>query len=108
MDQAGEETGFTSYGSSVTVHASGYEVPGLIPGGTRLPKSGTSMAAPGVANLAAKLLTVAPAMTPREVIEVIRQTAERSSDGRRNLIHPKNALAAVEARGKSVRSSSVN
>jgi hypothetical protein len=101
VDQAGEETGFTSYGSSVVVHANGYQVPGLVPGGKTLPKSGTSMAAPGVANLAAKLLTVAPAMTPQQVIDVIRQTAERSSDGRRNLIHPKKALGAVEARGKS-------
>jgi subtilisin family serine protease len=100
VDYAGEETGFTSYGSSVIVHANGYEVPGLVPGGKMLPMSGTSMAAPGVANLAAKLLTVAPNMTPQQVIDVIRRTAERSSDGRRNLIHPKNALAAVELAGE--------
>ena len=101
VDQAGEETAFTSYGSSVVVHANGYEVPGLIPGGHKLPMSGTSMAAPGVANLAAKLLTVAPEMTPEQVIEVIRRTAERTPDGRRNLIHPKNALAAVQAGAKA-------
>ncbi|HYI97450.1 MAG TPA: S8 family serine peptidase [Bryobacteraceae bacterium] len=97
VDQAGEETNFTSYGSSVIVHANGYQVPGLVPGGHKLPMSGTSMAAPGVANLAAKILTVASEMTPQQVIEVIRRTAERSSDGRRNLIHPKNALAAVQS-----------
>ena len=103
VDQAGEETGFTSYGSSVIVHANGYEVRGLVPGGHKLPMSGTSMAAPGVANLAAKLLTVAPEMTPQQVIEVIRRTAERTPDGRRNLIHPKNALAAVQARSQGGR-----
>jgi hypothetical protein len=96
VDQAGEETGFTSYGSSVVVHANGYEVPGMVPGGHKLPMSGTSMAAPGVANLAVKILTVAPQMAPQQVIEVIRSTAERTPDGRRNLMHPKNALAAVQ------------
>ena len=108
VDQAGEETSFTSYGSSVIVHANGYEVRSLVPGGHKLPMSGTSMAAPGVANLAAKLLTVAPEMTPQQVIEVIRRTAERTPDGRRNLIHPKNALAAVQAKAKAVGSSSQN
>ena len=55
------------------------------------------MAAPQVANLAAKLLTVQPGLTPTELIKLIVDTAERTADGRRILIHPKNALA--RARG---------
>jgi subtilisin family serine protease len=55
------------------------------------------MAAPQVANLAAKLLVVNPKLKPAEVIDVIVKTGERSSDGRRNLIHPKKAVAAAQA-----------
>jgi hypothetical protein len=36
---------------------------------------------------------VNPKLTPAEVIALIRQTADKSEDGRRNLIHPKKALA---------------
>ena len=55
------------------------------------------MASPQVANLAAKLLVVNPKLKPAELIDIIVKTAERSADGRRNLIHPKKALAAAQA-----------
>jgi hypothetical protein len=48
-----------------------------------------------VANLAAKLLVVNPKLKPPEVIDVVVKTAERSADGRRNLVHPRKALAAA-------------
>jgi subtilisin family serine protease len=94
VDMSGETT-FSSYGPTVAVHANGYEVESYIPGGTRLKMSGTSMAAPNVGNLAAKILAVSPKLTPPEAIALIRQTAEKSANGRLNLIHPKNALAAA-------------
>ena len=95
VDLAGDEAGFTSYGPTVQAHANGYQVDSFIPGGERVAFSGTSMAAPQVANLAAKLLAVKPTLTPTELIKLIVSTAERSADGRRVLIHPKNALARV-------------
>jgi hypothetical protein len=95
VDQAGDEAGFTSYGTMVKVHANGYQVESYLPGGARVALSGTSMAAPQVANLASKLLAVDPKLTPQQVIKVIVDTAERTPDGRRNLIHPKKAVAAV-------------
>jgi subtilisin family serine protease len=95
VDKAGEETSFTSYGPTVRLHANGYQVESFVPGGKRLAFSGTSMAAPQVANLAAKLLAVKPSLTPAQAIEIMRDTAERSEDGRRNLIHPARALAAA-------------
>src|SRR5262249_12025340 len=58
VDKAGDEAAFTSYGPTVVVNANGYEVESYIPGGDRLKMSGTSMASPNVANLAAKVLTV--------------------------------------------------
>jgi subtilisin family serine protease len=95
VDRAGDEASFTSYGPTVVVDANGYEVESYIPGGDRLKFSGTSMASPNVANLAAKILVVNPKLTPPQVIDVIRTTAEKTADGRRNLIDPKKAIAAV-------------
>ncbi len=96
VDKAGDEAPFTSYGPTVVAHANGYEVDSYIPGGDRLKLSGTSMASPNAANLAAKILAVNPKLKPPEVIEIIRKTAEKSQDGRRFLIHPANAVAAAQ------------
>ena len=97
VDRAGDEAPFTSYGPTVKLHANGYQVESFLPGGARVALSGTSMAAPQAANLAAKLLAVNPSLTPEEVIGLMTGSAERSSDGRRILMHPKNALAAAMA-----------
>ena len=98
VDQAGDEAGFTSYGPTVKLHANGYQVESYLPGGTRVALSGTSMAAPQAANLAAKLLAVKPGLTPPQLIQAMVETAEATADGRRRLMHPKKALAAVQAR----------
>ena len=95
VDKAGDEASFTSYGPTVLLHANGYQVDSFVPGGRRIAFSGTSMASPQVANLAAKMLAVKPSLKPAEVIAIIRSTAERTEDGRRTLIHPAKALAAV-------------
>ena len=96
VDQAGDEARFTSYGPTVVAHANGYLVESYIPGGTKLKMSGTSMAAPNVANLAAKILAVNPKLTPPRVIEIIRTTADKTEDGRRFLINPRKAVAAAQ------------
>ena len=84
VNQAGDETSFTSYGDTVLVHASGYNVESYVPGGTRMKLSGTSMASPGVVNLAAKLFAVDPTLTPEQAIRLIRDGASASDDGRRH------------------------
>jgi subtilisin family serine protease len=98
VDRAGDEAPFTSYGPTVKVHANGYQVESFLPGGDRVALSGTSMSAPQVANLAGKILAVNPKLTPPEVIAIIQQTAEKSADGRRYLIHPGKAIQAAQAR----------
>ena len=42
---------------------------------------------------------VNPKLKPAQLIDVIVGTAERSADGRRNLVDPKKARAAVQAAG---------
>ena len=99
VDKAGDETSFTSYGPTVKVDANGYQVQSWFPGGQKVALSGTSMASPEVANLAAKILTVNPRLTPSQVIEIIVRTAERTPDGRRALIDPAKAVAVAEEQG---------
>jgi subtilisin family serine protease len=95
VDQAGDETSFTSYGPTVVVDANGYQVDSTIPGGTRLRLSGTSMSSPNVTNLAAKLLAIDPHLRPADVIRLIRAGATTTPDGRRHLIDPQRSIALL-------------
>ena len=70
VDPAGEETTFTSFGKA-DLYANGYEVESVLPGGDRQKWNGTSMASPQVANLAAKLLAVFPALTAVQLKKLI-------------------------------------
>jgi subtilisin family serine protease len=93
VDQAGDPTSFTSSGSNVLVYANGYEVESSVPGGDRMAASGTSMASPAVANLAAKLLAHDPELTPAQLVDLIVQGADRSgSDGGVLLMNQKRSL----------------
>jgi subtilisin family serine protease len=95
VDSAGNETSFSSFGRTTAAHANGYQVDSLIPGGERLRASGTSMAAPQVANLAAKLWALYPDLTVAEVKRLILDGAEKN--GRVNLIHPRRTLELAAA-----------
>jgi subtilisin family serine protease len=101
VDKAGDEASFTSYGPTVVVHANGYQVDSVMPGGDKLAESGTSMASPQVANLAAKMLAVNPKLAPTDVIRLIRETADKTPDGRRTLVNPKKALQKAEEKASA-------
>ena len=96
VNQAGDETSFTSYGSTVVVDADGYQVESAVPGGGTRKASGTSMASPNVANLAAKLFALDPSLTPEQVIDLIKRGATTSEDGRRHLIDEKRSVALLK------------
>jgi hypothetical protein len=96
VDKAGEETSFSTFGKTVVLHANGFEVESLLPGGDRVKFSGTSMASPQVANLAAKLFALDPDLTVARVREAILKGAERR--GRVNLIHPRKSAELLGLR----------
>jgi hypothetical protein len=95
VNQAGDETSFTSYGDTVVVDADGYNVESYVPGGSKLQLSGTSMASPNVTNLAAKLFALQPSLTPAQVIDLIKRGSTTSEDGRRHLIDEKRSVALL-------------
>jgi subtilisin family serine protease len=101
VNQAGDETSFTSYGSTVVVDADGYEVESTVPGGGTLKGTGTSMASPQVVNLAAKLFALDPTLTPEQVIDLIKRGATTSEDGRRHLIDEKRTVALLKEHAKN-------
>jgi hypothetical protein len=92
VDQAGDEASFTSYGPTVKVDADGYEVQSVVPGGSKLRMSGTSMASPNTVNLAAKLIALDPKLTPEQTIHLIVDGATPSPDGRRHNIDEKHSV----------------
>ncbi|MCK4226427.1 S8 family serine peptidase, partial [candidate division WOR-3 bacterium] len=96
VDQAGDETSFTSFGKRVNVYANGFEVESSLPGGDKMALSGTSMSSPNVANLALKLITLDSTLTPVEVISLIKEGADRSEDGRLFLINPKHSVELLK------------
>lgn len=102
VDQAGDPASFTSYGKTVRVYANGYQIESVVPGGTRLRLSGTSMAAPAVVNLAAKILAVSPDLAPAEVIGLINDGATLSADGKRRIIDPRRSMKLIPGRSGKI------
>ena len=96
VDMSGTETNFSTFGKTVVVHANGFEVVSFMPGGEKTKLSGTSMASPQVANLAAKLFAMHPELTPEQVKALILQGAEKN--GRVNLINPVKTMQLAGAK----------
>ena len=97
VDQAGDQTSFTSFGN-VDVYSDGFEVNSFIPGGDHARLSGTSMAAPQVTNLAAKLFAVKPSLTVAQAKAIIISSSDTRQIGGKTvrLINPKKAVLAAE------------
>jgi subtilisin family serine protease len=93
VDKAGDETSFSTFGKTVVVHANGFEVESVLPGGDKVKFSGTSMAAPQVTNLAAKLFALDPKLSAVQAKKLIMDNAEKR--GKVNLIDPKGTLKAA-------------
>lgn len=77
VDRFGNWATFTnSNPEHVRLFDFGVEVDSVIPSGEHVPLSGTSMASPNAANLAAKMISVDPALTPARVIELMLATGD--------------------------------
>ncbi|MEO1305038.1 MAG: S8 family serine peptidase [Pseudomonadota bacterium] len=96
VDRELQPAAFTSYGESIDLYANGFEIPGRVPGGRELALSGTSMAAPQVANLAAKLWATNPDLTVAEVVEAMTATSTAEGEDALPVVHPANAIASVQ------------
>ncbi len=98
VDGAGDETSFTSFGN-VDVYADGVDVSSFVPGGATLKLSGTSMAAPQVTNLAAKVLAEHPALSVAQLKAAILRGADPHAVGGKTirLLNPKKTLAQLRA-----------
>ncbi len=96
VDHADKPADFTSFGKNVELYANGYRIESNVPGGQKIKFSGTSMAAPQVANLAIKVLAVRPELGPAEVVALIKGNSD-SLPGQpgRFIINPKKAMAAA-------------
>jgi subtilisin family serine protease len=97
VDNRDKFTSFTTTGKNVELYANGYRIESFIPGGQQVKFSGTSMAAPQVTNLAAKILALRPELTPAEVVSLIRAHADPVPDQPgRFVINPKSTIAALQ------------
>jgi len=92
VDRFGNWATFTnSNPERVRLFDFGVEVDSLIPSGEHVPLSGTSMASPNAANLAAKLFSLDASLTPARAIEIMVATGEP-------IAAPFNGVIAHEAR----------
>lgn len=98
VDQAGGPTNFTSFGGTVAVYGNGFEVESYVPGGRKIKMSGTSMSAPNVTNLAAKLYARAPSLSPVDIKALIVEGSENMGDEDQPMlvINPKKSMALLE------------
>jgi subtilisin family serine protease len=98
VDHRDKPANFTSFGKNVELYANGYRIDSVVPGGQRIKLSGTSMAAPQVANLAIKILALQPKLAPAEVVALIKAKADPlpGQDGRW-IIHPKRTIETLAA-----------
>ncbi len=101
VDQAGDETSFTSFGKT-DVYANGFEVVSYVPGGDRMALNGTSMSSPQVTGLAGKLLAKSPKLSTIELRDLIIKGCDDKQAGDRvvKLINPKKSLELL-GNGKS-------
>lgn len=100
VDRAGGMAAFTSFGDHVSLYANGFMVESYLPGGDRVPMSGTSMSSPQVANLAAKLLAHEPSLTPTALIEALFAGADPMRFAGRQvfLLNPRASLERIAGR----------
>jgi thermitase len=75
-DENNETADFSNYGNHTSVSAPGVSIPSTYPNNRYAALSGTSMATPHVAGVAALIRSINPKLTPEEVRKIIETTAD--------------------------------
>lgn len=98
VDQQGHAVGWSNTGPEVIIRARGERVPARLPDGTISHPTGTSMAAPVLANAVAKMLAVDPGLSLEEVRAHLLDTATPMEDQGPPLLHTRLAVRAASRR----------
>jgi len=77
ITSSGSRSDFSNYGSQLDVVAPGTDILSTVPNNLIGNSSGTSMASPHVAGIAALVLSVNPCLTGKQVRDIIEQTAQK-------------------------------
>ncbi|OQY46638.1 MAG: hypothetical protein B6242_07205 [Anaerolineaceae bacterium 4572_78] len=89
---------FSNANSELDLLAPGSNIISTKLGGGTLELSGTSMASPHAAGVAALILQTRPSLSPYDIENTLKQTGKLVTDNRNGIITPRiNALAAVES-----------
>ena len=98
VDKHGDPADFSNKGAEVIIRARGERVPARLPGGTLSHPTGTSMAAPVVANAVAKMLAAEPGLSVEEIRTILLDTATPLDDGGPPLLHTRLAVRGAGGR----------
>jgi subtilisin family serine protease len=101
VDRAGREALFTSIGGTVAVYANGVDVESFFPGGQRRALSGTSMASPQVAGIAAKLVALKPTLTAAQLRDLLVSTADQQGGQSSSMPRPPSQRQAWPSKNAS-------
>jgi hypothetical protein len=94
VTRSGARATYTNTGPEVTLYANGEREEARLPGGAVSYPSGTSMAAPNVANAAAKVLAINPELSGARLRALLEASADTNATGEK-LLHPARAVAAA-------------
>jgi subtilisin family serine protease len=76
----GERVDNSNYGTPWSTHAAVGEVLSTMPGQDFAEDAGTSMAAPNITNVAARMLVMDPALSPEQVMQMLTETTRASAE----------------------------
>jgi len=103
-DETTETASFSNYGGHTSISAPGVAIPSTYPDRRYVALSGTSMAAPHVAGVAALIRSVNPKLTPDQVRKILEETADDLGDEGKDEIYGYGQVNVARALKKAAES----